>query len=132
MATSNKDSRLNGQTREQISQAFQDHMQSEMEKAADKFWREFDRRCKRNQAIHRQRKQSYPPGPGYACNICGLEGGQTNSHWIQFCPNKNKQEDTSSTDATVAETASCSSPRSLPEFTNGEEELKINDRPNSR
>ena len=142
MASSITDSRLN---RDQISTEFQNHMQREMEKAADRFWQEFDRRCRRA-APRKQRKQSHPPGPGYACNICGMEGGRPNSHWIQFCPEKNKpksDDTTSSTAATFAESENepqhhCSSPRSLPDFTDQfseeekEEETKEPERPQSR
>ena len=76
-----------------------------MEKAADRFWQEFDRRCKRAAPRRQRKQQSHPPGEGYCCNICGKEGGYDDSHWIQFCPDKNKPkpDDTSSTDATVAE-----------------------------
>ena len=123
-----------------LAQSFQNSMQREMERAADRFWRDFDRRCKRA-APRQTRKQSHPPGPGYCCNICGMEGGQPDSHWIQFCPDKNKSksDDTaSSTAATIAESENepqhhCSSPRSLPDFTDQppEEEEEF-ERPNSR
>ena len=142
MATPITDTRVQ---RAALSRMFQEHMQKEMEKAAEGFWQEFDRRCRRAGPAHkpRKKKQSHPPAEGYVCNICGKEGGLPDSHWIQFCPERNKPKtyDTaSSTAATIADSENDpqqpDSPRSLPDFTDQppeeEEESKEPERPNSR
>ena len=122
----------------QLSQAFQEHMQREMENAAERFWQEYNRKTRRSRTT--QRKQRHPPSEGYVCNICGKEGGQPDSHWIQFCPEKNKEQEevASSTEATIADSEAdivqhhSSSPVSLPEFVDEPNSDSVKPRPSSR
>ena len=123
MAHQDIQSRLNGQTGDELFEAWQLHMQTELEKAADRFWVEFDRRSRRNS----NKKQSHPPRRGYSCNICGKEGGEPGSHWIQFCPDKNKKNEAESDVATRGEGSEPSenySPKSLPERISTDKEIQ--------
>ena len=132
MATELRDYSINGQPGDEILALWQDHMQKALEDAADRFWIEFDRRSRRGgqrRGNAGRGNQSHPPGPGYRCKICGKEGGEEDSHWIQFCPEKNKPkkkleleeqkehpDEAQSDPGTTSSTgAAAFSPRSLPD-----------------
>ena len=74
--------------------AWQAHVQRALErcleKATEDFWRQYERRLRGDagQSGTRRRQPTSRPSEGYSCKICGQPGGEEDSHWIQFCPEK--------------------------------------------